>query len=641
MGTHAERSHGPEARRSGAPEAAAHATAGGGAALRPPPSGINWLDSASADGPAAAPARQQPSGGVVQRQTVAALLPGLAVPAHPDAAQGIKEFDADEPPPHADQARNTFRAGKYVLGQNTRFGPGGKALVMYYIAYDTLAHKNMYIVGPESFWVFVMLHAGGAQPRPGALNSDALAKDDAPDATGLKAAPDAYRGLDLYYIPVRLPGGGQRGIRFKLSIYLMTPMVRSAEGGPLLVLYYEAYNEEMQRYEYIVGPDSLDVFSSKEGGFYGIAMMSYPFMRGAYPAAYQIESARYVQGAMRSDLELAERGTEAWKAAGKDPGWWLQLVMNYASVATPVRTTPELTVIRGGGGGARVSTGVGGVGGVGAAAPAVVGPGGAATALARPLEQPMLAAAPAARPLVGLATNPNPMPAAPLVSPAVAMATNVAISGLGSQAAMTAATSPATNPNPKPKQRPPFVLRLPLEKAPHFVRYQSWLTVLQSDPNYQRGNPGQLDIWHQKLRLGGSDGIPSCVYERGHALGFTGAAGERRVRVPNWSRMRSTSMEVDHIIELQLTPSAMRSDFNSLANMELLDETSNGNSGKQIQLNVAAERARQVAFDPTAANRVLRFDAVTLEGGTPGERWSVDEIRAGEQLDAYEQHDGP
>jgi hypothetical protein len=199
---------------------------------------------------------------------------------------------------------------------------------------------------------------------------------------------------------------------------------------------------------------------------------------------------------------------------------------------------------------------------------------------------------------------------------------------------------PNPNPNPDPdpptRRRPPFVLRLPQQKAPHLRTYRNWLGVLQSDPNYLRGNPGQLEMWHQELRIGGANAIPASVYERGHRLGFTGEDGERQIRVPGWSGTRSTPMEVDHVVELQVTPAVMRPLFNSIDNFELLDRAANGTSGPLLAANIAAERAIQVAFDPTAAGRVLFFDRVEMDGGGPGERWSVEQIRAGRQLDIYE-----
>ena len=94
-------------------------------------------------------------------------------------------------------------------------------------------------------------------------------------------------------------------------------------------------------------------------------------------------------------------------------------------------------------------------------------------------------------------------------------------------------------------------------------------------------------------------------------------------------------MEVDHIIELQVTPAPMRAAFDAVFNYELLDRTSNGNAGNRLWRNIAAERAIQVAHDPSVANRILIFDRVELDGGQRGERWSSEQIRGGEQLDAY------
>jgi len=200
--------------------------------------------------------------------------------------------------------------------------------------------------------------------------------------------------------------------------------------------------------------------------------------------------------------------------------------------------------------------------------------------------------------------------------------------------------NPATDPDKDKKKKPPFVLKLPQQKAPHLVTYQGWIGVLQSDPSYDRGNPGQDDKWHQALRIGGAFGIPAEVYERGHRLGFVGEEGERRIRVPNWSRTKSVPMQVDHVIELQVTPPDKRDFFNSMANFELLDEPSNTSSGRLLQQNIADERKKQEAADPSLVGKVILFDSVQMDGGSPGERWNSDEIRAGEQLDAYEQQKG-
>jgi hypothetical protein len=167
----------------------------------------------------------------------------------------------------------------------------------------------------------------------------------------------------------------------------------------------------------------------------------------------------------------------------------------------------------------------------------------------------------------------------------------------------------------------------------------------KDDPKYERGQPAQLDKWRQAHRIGGAHAIPAEVYERGHKLGLTGEEGENRIRVPDWTRTRGPRVDrpkapkvkiaVDHIIELQVTPAWMRDAFDSVDNYELLTETANVASRNRIRANINAERAKQVACDPSKKDQILTFDQVELSGGQPAERWTSQEIRSGEQLDAY------
>jgi hypothetical protein len=209
----------------------------------------------------------------------------------------------------------------------------------------------------------------------------------------------------------------------------------------------------------------------------------------------------------------------------------------------------------------------------------------------------------------------------------------------------TAAGVSRARPQPKDpekdkKKRPPFILWLPPQKAAHLATYRSWLGTLQSDPGYERGNPPQRRKWHEALRIGGSYPLPAEVYARGHALGLQGKPGERRIRIPDWTKLGSpVSMEVDHIVELQVTPPPMRSEFDSIFNYELLDRDSNGKVGPRLNRNIRRERARQEAFDPTTIGKVLKFEAVEVEGaGPPGLRWLKEELHRGEQLDSYERY---
>lgn len=260
--------------------------------------------------------------------------------------------------------------------------------------------------------------------------------------------------------------------------------------------------------------------------------------------------------------------------------------------------------------------------------------GSAALKLAPAIEE-----APAIAPVITPLPAPVPLPVpSPAIAPAVAAA-----AGKGTTQAIVAATgvaaakATAVSNDDKKKKRPPFVLRLPREKSKHLGLYRNWLGVLQSDPAYDRGNPAQRRKWTDALHSDGSHAIPAEVWERGHSLGLTGEKGEERIAIPDWSReTKHIAMEVDHIVELQLTPERYRAVFDDVDYYELLDRTANGSAGPRLRGNVAAERAKQEAFDPSLIGQVIPFDKVELDGGGTGQRWGVEEIRSGEQLDVFE-----
>ena len=66
--------------------------------------------------------------------------------------------------------------------------------------------------------------------------------------------------------------------------------------------------------------------------------------------------------------------------------------------------------------------------------------------------------------------------------------------------------------------------------------------------------------------------------------------------MPDWTRgRRSVFLQVDHIIELQVTPASMRGIFDDVDNYELLDQTSNVASRNRLVGNIDRERAIQGA----------------------------------------------
>lgn len=118
-----------------------------------------------------------------------------------------------------------------------------------------------------------------------------------------------------------------------------------------------------------------------------------------------------------------------------------------------------------------------------------------------------------------------------------------------------------------------------------------------------------------------------------------GVSDARKLR-PNWTPDRYTQlepMEVDHMVELQVTLPTEEAIWDSVSNYELLDRDSNGASGRLLHANITAERARIAGCTGDASWMVkpLQFDALEVQPGPPGERWLIDDIHGGEHLDAY------
>jgi hypothetical protein len=306
--------------------------------------------------------------------------------------------------------------------------------------------------------------------------------------------------------------------------------------------------------------------------------------------------------------------------------------MMRATVAPPAGGPPRLVLVRGGGAPAGP--------GAGPAAPApVAGP---------PPAPARLAAGGGARPVaVGAqpATARAPAPAAaPRQSPAKLVHSQPASAIKPEPAKVPVrapvpvappAPAPAAEPDRERRSRPPFVLRLPREKDPHFALYSALVRqrALVSEFPFRRGRTDQADVWDDNLAVGGAHGMSPRTFERGRALGLS----RRDILRPRWTHLNnSVPTDVDHIIELQVTPQAMRAVYDAFENYELLDQSSNSSAGARLEGNIAAERAKQAAFDPAAATATLTFDQVELDGGSAAERWTSDEIQKGEHLDVFE-----
>ena len=113
------------------------------------------------------------------------------------------------------------------------------------------------------------------------------------------------------------------------------------------VLFYTAVTRGTKQADFVMSPDALTSFMSKDLSM--AAMGAIYRMGGVSPQ--ETESSTVVFCAVTGDLSGAlAHLAQAWKAAAKDPSWWLQ-----AATATLVRFAPvqaEAGAAKGGGGGA-------------------------------------------------------------------------------------------------------------------------------------------------------------------------------------------------------------------------------------------------------------------------------------------------
>jgi hypothetical protein len=196
-------------------------------------------------------------------------------------------------------------------------------------------------------------------------------------------------------------------------------------------------------------------------------------------------------------------------------------------------------------------------------------------------------------------------------------------------------------PGPMPPKPPGVRVRLvlPSQKsaAGQLAAYQRYREVLQHDVTYVRGRPAQARKWDGNVRPGGAHGMNPVKYHEGRTLGIS----RERIFRPDWTKLNANvpTMQVDHMIELQVLPRALQSGWgDTFDNYELLDQRSNTSAGPTLSGNIARERRRLFALtcDPRWLTCFLRFDEIVpTPGPWTGARWSSDEIIRGDQVDAW------
>ncbi len=197
----------------------------------------------------------------------------------------------------------------------------------------------------------------------------------------------------------------------------------------------------------------------------------------------------------------------------------------------------------------------------------------------------------------------------------------------------------ATDDDARTREGPRAVptLILPLGKADHLGRYQQVANErrLVHDPKFKRKNPKQADKWRAEMAPGKSDGITAGAYADGVDLMERTGRKQKEIIIPHWSPVSpQIDMDVDHVIELQLTLASDRGWANSIANFELLEEPANSSSGSLIDSNIENERQRLFTLtgDMKYIDKPLYFERVIVGPGIPGSRWTPQQVRMGVHL---------
>jgi hypothetical protein len=328
-----------------------------------------------------------------------------------------------------------FAAGRYAPG--TREGD------------RLLAHELAHVVQ----------QSGGAPLRVQRQAEPAAA------AEALEADPEAFRGIDLYYMVRTVPWSDFVDTRriVRRGPYLLVPQLRRAPDGRVTVVFYLAYrpDPDRRRNEFVVGPDALGEFTASVDTYVQQANLAYAWVPpGGQPSEVQALSALYVRGTVSGNPKEAEAGLQAWGAAVRDPGWLLSVATGVAGAyVSAAPRPPSLRALPGGGGAGAPAMRPPAVlargGAVGGPGPGVVTRGGAALAVA-PAPAPVAAPVAGAAPRASLSLVPRPeglpyAPVAPVPAPAAAAAAAAAtVARSGTRTGVSPATSARAAPRPAP-----------------------------------------------------------------------------------------------------------------------------------------------------------------------------------------------
>ncbi len=279
------------------------------------------------------------------RETGATLSPVLRQHFEPKF-----QFDFSRVRVHASseaaRSADRLRSSAYTVGNDIVFGTGqydpqsdrGRGLVAHELAHvvqqsrsteqeqdridarsDSQAEADARQAAMSSFSEARVRIRESRSPRIACQPVDAAAPQPKRPAVRVDYPADehAYPGMELAYTAegsyptehITAPGV------YRAKFYWLAPHLRS---GTENVVYYVAYNPEIKRNEYVIGPSQIQNFLAHQDLFRYNAAAAYP-LRGE-PPEYQAQSVRVATRAAAGDYSGAWKAWKAsWVAASKDP----------------------------------------------------------------------------------------------------------------------------------------------------------------------------------------------------------------------------------------------------------------------------------------------------------------------------------
>ncbi|MBO0691768.1 MAG: hypothetical protein J2P58_02625 [Acidimicrobiaceae bacterium] len=220
--------------------------------------------------------------------------------------------------------------GKYETTVRARRDPEAEARGIA----DRGTGTNQYLATPAT------------RPPPAVRQATASRATEQPaidPAVSRRPAPDAFRGTELYYIvgDEYFRGTSTPPKAYKSDYYSVIPQIRKDTNE---VIAYVAYNPELRRNEFVIGPNELGFFFKHEALYKWLASSTYPIV--GEPRPYEVQHGRMVASTLRGDpTGIASHFGAEWGYAVNDPVWWVRALGSVVGMKTAPVTSESATIV--------------------------------------------------------------------------------------------------------------------------------------------------------------------------------------------------------------------------------------------------------------------------------------------------------